>query len=76
MDNLINTECAICLETYNIKEKEMKPYILSKCGHDFCLKCIKKLKERLYHELKCPICKSISSFQNIAINICKIRYLY
>jgi hypothetical protein len=44
-----NTECTICLETYNIGNE----FYYMKCGHIFCLNCTEKWFKL---NSKCPIC--------------------
>ena len=44
-------ECSICEENYN--ENEKKPYLLSPCGHCFCLSCTDQLIDR-----SCPMCRT------------------
>ena len=55
------TECSICFERYNAKNKI--PKVLH-CGHTFCLECLNKMKIKSKNILECPICRKKESFEN------------
>ena len=42
--------CSICMEKFKVKA------FVTPCGHNFCLKCIKK---NLDYDERCPLCKKI-----------------
>ena len=55
------TECSICFERYNTKNKI--PKILH-CGHTFCLECLNKMNTKSKSILECPICRKKESLEN------------
>lgn len=56
------TECSVCLERYNTKNKI--PKILH-CGHTFCQECLNKSKKNSNNVLTCPICRKNEIFADI-----------
>ena len=56
------TECSICLERYNTKNKT--PKILH-CGHTFCKECLYNSKKKSNNILSCPICRKKELFEDI-----------
>lgn len=42
--------CPVCLELFQ------EPHLLP-CGHNFCLQCVKRLKNKWSGSLKCPECR-------------------
>jgi SNF2 family DNA or RNA helicase len=45
-------ECPICMDTI-----ELEKLVTTKCGHEFCLNCIKILLKES-HKIRCPTCKT------------------
>ena len=82
-------ECCVCFTPY---DEDLKPQMLTKCGHTFCEKCIQRIKVvdqyRFNHILgtatatesinkyKCPICKQTSSTHICNYEVIKIRNEY
>ena len=69
------TECPICLERYDNKEKT--PKILS-CGHTFCKKCLSSLQIQS-SSYKCSICRknqSLDDIDNLSTNLLIYDLLY
>ena len=56
------TECSVCLERYNIKNR--MPKILH-CGHTFCKECLYSTKQKSNNILECPICRKKELFEDI-----------
>lgn len=56
------TECEICFERYNTKDKI--PKILH-CGHTFCKSCLVKSKLNSDNKLICPVCRKSEIFSDI-----------
>lgn len=49
--------CTICYHSFD--EREHSPRIVPKCGHTFCLECIKKItvvSDTNFFSVKCPLC--------------------
>ena len=48
-----NIKCSLCYEKYTEKG-ENQPKVIEKCGHTFCLNCLKKLF-KTNNSIKCPL---------------------
>lgn len=69
------TDCPICLERYDNKERA--PKILS-CGHTFCKKCLIALMKQS-NSYKCSICRknqSLDDIDNLSTNLVIYDLLY
>jgi hypothetical protein len=51
-DNVLITDCSICLNTPTL------PLTLSKCGHIFCYICLKEYVYSCHMMVKCPMCRA------------------
>ncbi|CAL2047010.1 unnamed protein product [Caenorhabditis brenneri] len=59
-------KCTICLQKFDFdSEKNMKPKILSNCGHTCCEKCVSKMT--IGDNVKCPYCRKFSPLKDCTV---------
>ena len=52
------TICDICMEEYEDNDKSEKCPRILQCGHTFCTRCIKRIKNKNNNVIICPTCRS------------------
>lgn len=58
----IELECDICTEKYKLLK-----YL--PCQHDFCLECIRKIKEKRGGRIECPKCRNVTVLDDDEISL-------